>query len=689
MNTTFKDILNVFFRYIYHMLIFTIIIVITTFAYIYGSKKIYTSNAQVLIRLGQEQMGSMQFMSNARNVYITRREQELKNEEMIFLSDQVLTAAATEILGSDSQNTQTLTAVKKYLSAKLDVKTLFESDTLSISFDFPDPYIAQQILKILLQKYMEHHLDVYENVKELKFVKLKLDESRQNYNDALKKYSDFIGSSQIYDEKQITFLLEKSNAMQTELSNLKAEHEYHAQKLASAKKELKRLHPYEKYNSVEVINDRRNKLQSKLNEARVEKQNLLQKYTLESRLVLDADQEIEMLEKLIQSESERVIDSVDNRKNEIYSAIAQTIIDLQTTIAGEEGKIAALTQELKNLEETLSRNARDYQYVALLKKDLDLAKSAYEKYYEGYLESDLSNVSKLQQVTNISIIDPPSLGTLPTWPNKKKLFLFSGAFLVAGNIFLVMLLTMLNNTVAKPADLIKLFNKQPLATIPLALSIVPPDVERTRTSGECTTLAQSSDCLAYYKENLREFQKLYINLKMAGANDKLYLIGRSRRGEGGATIIFNLAAFMAEYLDKKVAFVEYYPSCVCASVQNIQASPHNVLEKSALGKVDCYRCVAETLFSPDKIKEKYDVLESLRNTYDYVFCNTQPIKDFADLVFLNKHIDRVLFFIEADRTKLQVVKYNIDILNQYGFSNISFILNKRRYYIPKFLYNYV
>jgi len=133
MNTTFKDILDIFFRYLRYVIAFSIIIVGCTLVYVYAGKKVYTSKAQVLIRLGQEQMGSMQFMNNARNVYVTRREQELKNEEMIFLSDKVMTSSAKAILGDDAEDMESLTAVKKYLADKLEVKALFDSDTLSIS----------------------------------------------------------------------------------------------------------------------------------------------------------------------------------------------------------------------------------------------------------------------------------------------------------------------------------------------------------------------------------------------------------------------------------------------------------------------------------------------------------------------------------------------------------------------------
>lgn len=143
------------------------------------------------------------------------------------------------------------------------------------------------------------------------------------------------------------------------------------------------------------------------------------------------------------------------------------------------------------------------------------------------------------------------------------------------------------------------------------------------------------------------------------------------------------------YLGKKVAFVDYLQSHVTEEATGFQAVEGMCLEKTQLAKVDCYRYVENSAFWHADLKDKYSVLEKLRTEYDYIFCNITPIKDSADLVFLNLYVDRILFFVEADRTKRQVVKYNFDILIQYGFSKISFVLNKRRFYIPKFLYKYV
>ncbi|MFP5238918.1 MAG: exopolysaccharide transport family protein [Acidobacteriota bacterium] len=692
MNTTLKDILDIFFRHRRYVIIFSLIVASFTAIYVYGAKKVYTSKAQVLIRLGQEQMGSLQFMTGGRNVYVTRREQELKNEERIFLSDPVITVAATSILGDAASDPENLVAVKKYLSDHLEVKSLFESDTLSISFDFPNPFVAKKVLDILINKYIEHHIGVYENAKELSFIKLKLDESRVKYDQALVKYTNFTDSAKIYDEREISLLIEKRNDLRSDLGNVRAEYQYHLKKLNRSVEAQALLQPYERYNSIEVINDRRNKLKSKLNEAIMERQNMLLKYTPQSRIILDIEQEISSLQKLIKEEPERVINSVDSRKNETYWTIEQSIIDLRTTIAGEEGKIAAMEAELKGLEAELTRNSQNYQQFTMLKKDLDLAKTTYEKYYEGFLESDLRNINKNQQVTNISIIEEPSLNPLPQWPSKKKVMLLAGVFLVAGNLFLVIILSMMSNTVNNPLDVAKSFSATPLAALPL---VYPENMDNDPLARKALTSIGAEDTarfdvgLDYYKKNLKEFQRMFINLTHLQGAGKVFLIARSLPGEGGTTITFNLAAFMANYLDKKVAFVDYYPSRLASAVHGATDVQAGQFSRAALSGVDYYRYKDRRDFKHEDVRDKYSILEQLKQEYDFVFCNIDSIKDSAALVFLNNSIDRVLFFIEADRTKSQVVGFNLDTLRQYGFANISFILNKRRFYIPKCLYRYV
>ncbi len=98
MKTTPRDIIELLFKHRLAVIVFSVVVVVFTLGYVKWAKKIYTSQAQILIRLGQEQMGSLQFMNSGKNVYVTRREQELKNEQTIFESQRVLDSAVKEIM---------------------------------------------------------------------------------------------------------------------------------------------------------------------------------------------------------------------------------------------------------------------------------------------------------------------------------------------------------------------------------------------------------------------------------------------------------------------------------------------------------------------------------------------------------------------------------------------------------------
>ncbi len=564
--------------------------------------------------------------------------------------------------------------MRKYIRDNHTVETLYDSDALSVSFDFPDPLVAQKVLSILIDHYIAHHIDVYKNKNETGLIDFKLRESREKYDKALAEYTAFIDKHKIYDERQIEMLVEKRNQLLTTIANTRAEHQYHLQKLQTSLKEITDITPYEKYNTVEVLNDRRERLQSKLNESRLEKQNLGQKYTGDSRLIVDIDKEIETLKKMIAEEPQRIVDSVDSRKNSNYWDLDQSIVDLKTTVAGEKGKIYTLEAELDALDRELSQTAHSYQRFTLLKKDLNLAKITYEKYYDGFLESDLSNVSQDLNVTNLSIVEPPSLNPIPTKPHKKKVLVFAVVFLLAGNVLILMVLNMTGSGVNKPDDIERVFGQRPVATLGLDES---PDMEKAGTNTK------------FYKNHIKDFQRLAINLTLDGSDDKVFLIGRSRPLEGGTTVAYNLAAFLAYSQNKKVAFVDYVSSRLANKKGKETQIMDGKFRQKAIGQVDYLQYKGKGQNKYEDLEGKYSPLIELRKKYDYVFCNIPPVNDSVDLVFLNNHVDRVVFLVEAERTKMVVIKYNIGLLKQYGLDSISFVLNKRRFYIPRFLYKYV
>jgi len=60
--------------------------------------------------------------------------------------------------------------------------------------------------------------------------------------------------------------------------------------------------------------------------------------------------------------------------------------------------------------------------------------------------------------------------------------------------------------------------------------------------------------------------------------------------------------------------------------------------------------------------------------------------DSPELLFLSRHLNKAILFVEANKTKTHVVRFNVDVLNRFGFQDVSVLLNKRRFFIPSVLY---
>ncbi len=681
MNTSLRDLLNIFFKYSKYLIVFSVSVIIVSGIYLLFAKKIYDSNAKILIRLGTEQMGSMQFLS-PRSTIIARREQELKNEAEILTSDQVISESAKKILGNDLADLKKFERVKAYLSSNLKVKTLYDSDTIDLTFKFPDPFIARKILDIIIKEYIQHHIIVFQSSEELNFLETELTKAKLYYDNSLSTLSDFMSQYKIYNnDVQINLLIEKLNALHQTLISSISDHEYNSKKLSKMLEIKNHILPFQVFSSVEVRNRHFDELKSKLTEAELEKQNLLTRYTPESRFIKDIEMEIELLQKLLLLEPDRILDQKDERKNQLFDEVEMQVIELESKVNGEMAKIAALKEQFKAVEDELERYADSFKKFNVVKTKSDFAKKEYEKIFEGFLESKIRTMTEENKITNISVIETPSLNLVPKRPPKKITIALTACILLAGSLTLLSLLSFFESTFTHPEDIKKILNLPVIGIIPFFES-------------------KLSDRLTPVKTNLREFHKIFTSLTYKKQGSNVFLVTKSYSGEGASSIALNLAYFLANYQFKKVAFVNYACNTEFDEREGTEISFSNLSKQPATASrlqfklldfsgVKVFHNTTKEVLSEKDAKGKYTIIQKLKEEFDWVFVNIPPVKDSFDLVFLSWYVYKVLFFVEAEKTNIQSAKYNIDILKQYGLDDISIIFNKRRFYIPEFLYKII
>ncbi len=79
-------------------------------------------------------------------------------------------------------------------------------------------------------------------------------------------------------------------------------------------------------------------------------------------------------------------------------------------------------------------------------------------------------------------------------------------------------------------------------------------------------------------------------------------------------------------------------------------------------------------------------LKRMRDSYDYVILDGAPIHGFSEWRVLCAKVDGVILVIESGKTRRQVALRAKKQLEEVTGKLLGVVLNKRRYYIPKFIY---
>lgn len=79
-------------------------------------------------------------------------------------------------------------------------------------------------------------------------------------------------------------------------------------------------------------------------------------------------------------------------------------------------------------------------------------------------------------------------------------------------------------------------------------------------------------------------------------------------------------------------------------------------------------------------------LADLRDRYDFIIVDGQAVVESSYATVLANRFDGVILVIECEKTKWEIVQMAVDKIHKIGGTVLGVILNKRKYYIPRFLY---
>lgn len=185
-------------------------------------------------------------------------------------------------------------------------------------------------------------------------------------------------------------------------------------------------------------------------------------------------------------------------------------------------------------------------------------------------------------------------------------------------------------------------------------------------------------------------------------NSKVIQFMGSREGEGTSTVSREYARVSAARLGKRVILLDadqHDPVQHLLFNINPEYGWKDALINSVPLEKATYRIGNSSLFlgpaslysrSNHHVSDSPRLLEfisKLRQIFDLVIIDSPPATVSSDGISVSGTVDGIVLVVEAEKTRWPVVERLKDSIVRNGGNILGMVLNKRRYYIPDFVYN--
>jgi len=222
----------------------------------------------------------------------------------------------------------------------------------------------------------------------------------------------------------------------------------------------------------------------------------------------------------------------------------------------------------------------------------------------------------------------------------------------------------------------------------------PPSVLLPREAGKADI---------YLEEEMISLYQTIIASLPAVDHPSVLFVG-SRSNEGTSTVARQLARTASLRLEKSVLLIDLDRSRpdlhVYETLRHEERAKEpvdagNPLDSCLLQSEECSLYLMplfeRTMLTPgtlDKVKDGA-FWEPLKERFELIIVDSPPATLFPDGPGIVSQVDGVILVVEAERTRWQVALAVKEKIVKHGGNVLGIVFNKRRYYIPQFIYRHL
>lgn len=588
----------------------------------------------------------------------------------------------------------------------LKIKPVKKSSVIALSYDSKDPQVAHDVLTNLINYYVEKHVNVFRTQGTQKFFdqqKEDLGKELLTIEKRIRNYKNETGFASL--EEQMKIHLQNIGELQRQIQITESELVASNAKIESLEGTLNNL-------PAELITEKitgipfssKQELRKQLNDLKLSEQELLATFKEQSPPVLEIRRQIEEAEGLLLQEDD---------KDQVTRGINVSHQQIELALMTEEGLNSALLAKAESLKKQLAKEEKKLKVLnetEIVMSDLErrkkISENSFIKYSESLEEARIDDQLKKDKISNISIIQPATLPVKHVFPKRTLNILLGLLVGLAGGVVLTFFLEYMDHTFKKPADIAERLNLPLLASVPLFDNekIITPDIISIKNLIKIPEpLDEAFEMKNSKKEEFNDdshkyFEHLLHSLLFSYKGDSLsttrvFGITSCYSGEGVTTVANNLAANLTRIAQGPVLLIDM------KQLKNKDKNVYNTPYPN-LGNILALRKGSSTPKLPDRIDTLYllhsstlakqigidDILSVWKKDYEFVVVDLPPLNNDPGVIALAHLAEEIIWVIEAEETRWEVAQQQKEHMLKSGVNFAGVVLNKRKFYIPEWLY---
>ena len=471
-----RELLTMIFKYKTKIIVIFITVVGVVTAGVLTSQPVYEAKSILLVKPWKEDssrpgMGA----SNNTNAYLTLSQEELLNTELQILSGRELAEKVIgslklenmypQFTGAEAKNAQNMDAAVALFAKSLKTVAVRKSNVITVAFEHSDPKIAARALNLLVESFKEKHLAL-ESDPQSSFIGSQMTAFEAKLKESERDLQAFQQANKVYSlEEQRSLMLKQRSDLDTSykisrnnVSELRNKIAAIKNQLANISKSNNRYTPTERDKI--VIEAKTKQLELQLKE-----QDLRRKYADNSRLVVDAHREVDLVTKYLKEQEDGIRGKVKT-SNPVYQNMEIDLFRAEGDLDSQIARADALNGQLKQLDKEIALLDLSENKIQNLKREVAINEKNYKTYADRQEEARLSEAMNRLKMSNISVVQTAEVPGQPITLNKMfKLMMGVVVGIFTGLSFAYMSETV-SRTFSDPESVEKYLELPVLLTIP-------------------------------------------------------------------------------------------------------------------------------------------------------------------------------------------------------------------------------